>query len=566
MPKEGPYNSCLICGSTDLHGVATNRNFGINIIQCDGCAFVQSEFVSDRALESYYQNFYRGRLDAQGLAAHRQKGLAQAKGQVAYLLEQQPGLRISTALDYGTAEGSLGHELRSIADKIWVTEMDPQFVALLKTDPLLTLIEHKELASGSFAGFFDLVCISHVLEHLADPYEAMDVFTSVLKPGGLLLVDIPNEVRLLQQSFQAKGHLSYFTKESLAQFVGVHGCFDLVEIRTCNREVDAFISSGFTAPEEYGIPLAQDGTVIRALLRNRPPAARQRSRTHAFDDAALLNEYSARMLHFYKLVEALQMRVAQLEQALQKQPADAQAQAQVRVQAQARRRAEITNALYSAQGGNVLSGPFAGMALLPDVCWGDGDLAPKLLGCYEAELHSAIAKAISRDPKNIINIGCAEGYYAVGLARALPQSQVFAFDADERARAICVRAVAANGSRASVGGTCTFDTLRDTISKGDRTLLLVDCEGAELQLLDPQEVPGIQACDVIVECHDFLDSSITSTLRERFAATHDVEIVSEGARNPNQFTSLQQWQSSDRWLAVNENRPMTMNWLVCWAH
>ena len=51
---------------------------------------------------------------------------------MAYLLEQHPGLKISAALDYGTAEGSLGHELRSISDKVWVTEMDPQFVALLK--------------------------------------------------------------------------------------------------------------------------------------------------------------------------------------------------------------------------------------------------------------------------------------------------------------------------------------------------------------------------------------------------------------------------------------------------
>src|ERR1700730_1146660 len=302
MPKEEFFNSCLICGATDLRDLTSNRNFGINIIQCNACYFVQSEFVSDRALESYYRNFYRGQLDEQGIAAHREKGLAQAKGQMAYLLEQQPGLKISAALDYGTAEGSLGHELRAISDKVWVTEMDPQFVALLKADPLLTLVEHEELASGAFAGFFDLVCISHVLEHLTDPYEAMDVFTSVLKPGGLLLVDIPNEVRMLQRGFQAKGHLSYFTKEAFAQFVDVHGCFDLVEIRTCNREVDLFIESGFTAPEQYDIALAKDGTAIRALLRNRPPQARLRQRRHAFDQAALLNEYSARMLHFPKLL------------------------------------------------------------------------------------------------------------------------------------------------------------------------------------------------------------------------------------------------------------------------
>src|ERR1700733_9357986 len=161
MPKEGPFNSCLICAATDRRDLTTNRNFGINIFQCNACSFVQSEFVSDRALESYYRNFYRSQLDENGLTAHREKGLAQARGQLAYLLEQQPGLKISAALDYGTAEGSLGHELRAIADKVWVTEMDPQFVALLKNDPLLALVDHKDLGSGTFDASFDLVCISH---------------------------------------------------------------------------------------------------------------------------------------------------------------------------------------------------------------------------------------------------------------------------------------------------------------------------------------------------------------------------------------------------------------------
>jgi 2-polyprenyl-3-methyl-5-hydroxy-6-metoxy-1,4-benzoquinol methylase len=318
MPKDAPFASCLICASTDVRDVTTNKSFGINIFQCNACHFVQSEYVSARGLGSYYRNFYRGRLDAHGLAAHRQKGLSQAKGQIAYLLEQQPGLKVSAALDYGTAEGSLGHELCAIADKVWVTEMDPQFVELLKQDPSLTLVDHRELTSERFQGFFDVVCISHVLEHLTDPYEAMDLFASTLKPSGLLLVDIPNEVRMLQRGFQAKGHLSYFTKESFAQFVDAHGCFELVELRTCNREVDLFINSGFTAPEAYSIPLANDGTTIRALLRNRAPEARQRRRTHAFDEAALLNEYSARILHFYMLLSATQGQVARLEQELQR--------------------------------------------------------------------------------------------------------------------------------------------------------------------------------------------------------------------------------------------------------
>src|SRR4051794_20091819 len=47
-------------------------------------------------------------------------------------------------------------------------------------------------------------------------------------------------------------------------------------------------------------------------------------------------------------------------------------------------------------GSFVLAGPFAGMRMLEEASWGDGDIAPKLLGCYEQELHPALAKAAQR--------------------------------------------------------------------------------------------------------------------------------------------------------------------------
>ena len=57
----------------------------------------------------------------------------------------------------------------------------------------------------------------------------------------------------------------------------------------------------------------------------------------------------------------------------------------------------------------------------------DGDLPPKLLCCYEAELHPAIERAAARNPQLIVTIGCAEGYYAVGMARVLLAARVHAF-------------------------------------------------------------------------------------------------------------------------------------------
>jgi hypothetical protein len=58
------------------------------------------------------------------------------------------------------------------------------------------------------------------------------------------------------------------------------------------------------------------------------------------------------------------------------------------------------------------------------------DASAKFLGTYEQELHGVIEKAMESHPKFVLNIGCAEGFYAVGLAIRLNDAQVFAADSD----------------------------------------------------------------------------------------------------------------------------------------
>ncbi len=228
------------------------------------------------------------------------------------------------------------------------------------------------------------------------------------------------------------------------------------------------------------------------------------------------------------------------------------------------RRSAMINSLLQVHSGKVIGGPFAGMALLPEAC----DLPSKLLGCYEVELHAAIAKAIGRDPAVVVNVGCGQGYYAVGLAQLLPRARVFAFDSNPGSQEICRRAAFANrvSERVLVSGKCEIEFFRQISAEADRPLLIVDCEGAELDLLDPDRAPELMHCDLIIECHDFMDPRITPTLRERFSGSHDLENVVEGARDPNQFESLRGWQSIDRWIAMSEGRTAMTNWLLCWAH
>jgi hypothetical protein len=173
----------------------------------------------------------------------------------------------------------------------------------------------------------------------------------------------------------------------------------------------------------------------------------------------------------------------------------------------------------------VQSGPFKGMR------YGDfsfnSALLPKLLGTYEADLHGWIADALAAGHDGVINVGCAEGYYAVGFAYADPKLEVLAFDTSHVAVEMLVRLAEMNGlqERVRVASARTPDELEGLLQRYRRPLLFVDIEGAEDELLDIRRAPSLAAADMIVETHDGYNFGVTRRLIERFWPTHRFEIT-----------------------------------------
>ncbi len=230
-----------------------------------------------------------------------------------------------------------------------------------------------------------------------------------------------------------------------------------------------------------------------------------------------------------------------------------------------RRRAErdvrLTRQLAEAFGPTVQSGPFQGLRYAFLEAEGSV-LAPKLLGTYECELHGWIEALVGTGYRRVVVVGCAEGYYAVGLARRLPAAQVFAFDLSARARALCADLAEANGvaDRLVLGGRCERADLDRLVEPG--TLVVCDCEGAEFDLLCPAEMPSLREGDFLVEVHRTSDvADPATTMEERFAATHAVQRATYGTCPRTEAAALAALAPSDRAFAVDENRSSGMAWV-----
>lgn len=219
----------------------------------------------------------------------------------------------------------------------------------------------------------------------------------------------------------------------------------------------------------------------------------------------------------------------------------------------------IGNTLAKRSGVKVLSGPFAGMEY--GIAASEGSRSARLLGCYEASLAPVMEDIVASAPALIMDIGCAEGYYAVGLARRLPNTAIMARDASAAARDLCQALALRNGvaDRVQVGGLVThadFDIARTT-----DTVVICDIEGAEADLLDPAAAPGLRHARILVECHDCMTPSISAALTARFAASHHVRqydrVLDASALPPwtDQLSDL------DRLLALWEWRSGPTPWL-----
>lgn len=228
----------------------------------------------------------------------------------------------------------------------------------------------------------------------------------------------------------------------------------------------------------------------------------------------------------------------------------------------------INSYAFHSFGNKVYLGPFAGMEV-PEMnpAWFDGNAGCKMTGSYEHELHEAVEHAIWRKPGTVINVGCAEGFYAIGFARRLPGTKVIGIDLESKSLDLCEDYAKRNGVK--VETICGFETaeeLREVPVGPGHALYVFDCEGAEKVLVDPMVVTALQRADLIVECHDFMDDGLSGRIADRLEGTHRVEVVRPRLPDFSRFEFLRNFPTMSAALIVLEKRPPNSCWLVAWAH
>jgi hypothetical protein len=179
---------------------------------------------------------------------------------------------------------------------------------------------------------------------------------------------------------------------------------------------------------------------------------------------------------------------------------------------------------------------------------------PMLIGQYERQIYPALMAASARTSL-VIDIGHAEGYFAVGFA--MHGKRVVAFDVDPHERRVFRQMAKLNGvaDRISFRSWCSPETLL-ALTRNERALIISDIDGGEIDLFRPALISSLRHCDLIIEMHAGTAEE-NQLFVNRFRDSHRLEIIdhpaeaagvdlidclgAEGPRMAYEYRGFQQW-------------------------
>lgn len=172
-------------------------------------------------LGQYYSCYWDGSA-AISTAATRRYYLAQSISRVRYLSNVLTSGKAIDVLDVGAGVGLFDDALQfcGVSRNYMAVEPDNDQYEKLSSKFGRQNVA-KDISEIPADRSFDLIVLSHVLEHMTDPHEFIGIVLQFLRADGVLFIEVPNEDYLYKTNFEP--HLLFFNEISLSATLSNHG-------------------------------------------------------------------------------------------------------------------------------------------------------------------------------------------------------------------------------------------------------------------------------------------------------------------------------------------------------
>lgn len=177
-------SACNVCGSVAIQQLDPE----CNLCRCDACGYVfdsprpnQQEISAFYSREGKYNSWLSDAAARDALWKRRLKKLLRHHAQ-------------GNLLDVGTGIGQFLHHARTCFAEVAGTEISESAVRIARERYGLEIQQGRIEELRIPDACFDNVTLFHVLEHVPDPAKLMRRCHQLLRPGGIVVIAVPNDV------------------------------------------------------------------------------------------------------------------------------------------------------------------------------------------------------------------------------------------------------------------------------------------------------------------------------------------------------------------------------------
>ncbi len=212
---------CVLCHSKNFETVAEKDRSGapLTTVICKGCGLVFVNPVPvEKETEHYYaheyRQFYKGLY--QPKTKHVYRSGTRALERIRFLKKMKLPA-VSTLLDVGSGGGEFVYLLNRLGMKASGLEPHEGYASFSREVLGIPVTNEAFRNSTLLTGTYDAVTLHHVLEHFWDPFQAFDISRKLLRPGGLLIIEVPNILAAYHapSSQFHTAHLFHFSPKTL---------------------------------------------------------------------------------------------------------------------------------------------------------------------------------------------------------------------------------------------------------------------------------------------------------------------------------------------------------------
>jgi 2-polyprenyl-3-methyl-5-hydroxy-6-metoxy-1,4-benzoquinol methylase len=181
---------CYLCGSTEFNKRpgSVRDNPELDVLECASCGLVcLSSF--DHIRNGFYQSSEMHGGETPDVQTWLKETLWDDERRFQYLKQMLPNRKL---LDFGCGAGGFLLKARELAATAHGVEPETRLSNHYQSRGLTVFQNLSEIPKDIRGGWYDIITMFHVLEHIPDPRSILVELGSILADDGQIIVEVPN--------------------------------------------------------------------------------------------------------------------------------------------------------------------------------------------------------------------------------------------------------------------------------------------------------------------------------------------------------------------------------------